>query len=263
MATKYGEIKVQTPSGVVGLPVYNAGSSGSSVYEALKVQTPSGVGYIPLADPSKVAYPYIKVQTASGVLAVHDSTSTYSGTLIDDFEDGDKSEYNNARNGSLFSVTSSSSYNGTYGLEGDSTTGSTRIFSTSGLNAYPSAGDTIELYSKAFNGARKYFYFGQQSESQRYGYRVNLRVGENYAEIARFDSGSKNSLVTGNSTLSNNTWYRWRIDWGSSGSIRFRAFDESNNTVVDLSANDTTYTSGGIGWGHDDGSAYFDYCRIP
>lgn len=76
MATKYGEVKIQTPNGVQSLPVYNAGSSGGSVYEMLKVETPSGIGYIPLTDPSDAAYPYLKVQTQNhGILAVHDAES--------------------------------------------------------------------------------------------------------------------------------------------------------------------------------------------
>jgi hypothetical protein len=80
MATKYGELKVDTPDGAKSLPVYNKGSSGSSVYEVLKVDTPSGVGYIPLVDPSKASHPYLKVQTNNhGILAVHKDPSINTG----------------------------------------------------------------------------------------------------------------------------------------------------------------------------------------
>lgn len=87
---QYGTVKVNTPSGLISLPVFSAGSSGSDVYEILRVNTPSGVGFIPLADPADAAFPYLRVWTQSyGVLAVHNEASLGPAILWeDDFEDG-------------------------------------------------------------------------------------------------------------------------------------------------------------------------------
>lgn len=73
---KIGELGLDTPSGVVKVPVFDTGDSGSSVYEMVRVQTPSGVGFIPFVDPAEATFPEIRIQTENnGVLAAHDDTS--------------------------------------------------------------------------------------------------------------------------------------------------------------------------------------------
>lgn len=68
-----GTVEVQTQNnGVVQIPIFETGDSGSNVYEFVRVQTPSGVGFIPLVDPADASFPYIRVQSENnGVVAVH------------------------------------------------------------------------------------------------------------------------------------------------------------------------------------------------
>lgn len=86
-----GTIQVQTQnSGVVDIPVFDTGDSGSSVYEFVRVQTATGVGFIPVVDPADASFPYLRVQSQNqGIVAVHNEASLTSTTAFTDtFSDG-------------------------------------------------------------------------------------------------------------------------------------------------------------------------------
>mgnify|MGYP006279220237 FL=1 len=86
-----GVIKVQTPNGIVQVPVYSEGSSGSNVQEMVKINTPSGTGFVPaVATSQSPAYPYLKVNTENhGILAFHDSPTISGGLEITTSLNGD------------------------------------------------------------------------------------------------------------------------------------------------------------------------------
>jgi len=70
-----GSVKIKTETGTVTVPVYAVGDSGSSVLETIRTQTETGKGFMPLVDPSKSNIDFLRVQTDSGVKAVHDKPS--------------------------------------------------------------------------------------------------------------------------------------------------------------------------------------------
>jgi len=72
-----GTVKIQTQNnGVVSVPVFDTGDSGSSVYEFVRVQTDAGTGFIPFVDPADASFPYLRVQSENnGIVAANDSAS--------------------------------------------------------------------------------------------------------------------------------------------------------------------------------------------
>jgi len=86
-----GTIKLQTQnSGVVDVPVFDTGDSGSGIYEFVRVETESGTGFIPVTDPADATYPFLRVQSQNqGVVAVTDTASAIPDSVVHryDFED--------------------------------------------------------------------------------------------------------------------------------------------------------------------------------
>jgi len=82
-----GTIKLQTQnSGVVDVPVFAPGDSGSGIYEFVRVQTASGTGFIPVTDTSSAAYPYLRVQSQNnGIVAVTDTASAIPDSAVAQF----------------------------------------------------------------------------------------------------------------------------------------------------------------------------------
>lgn len=82
-----GTAKVQTENnGVVELPVFDLGDSGSEMYEIVRVDTDGGVGFIPTAGLDIATEDYLRIQTENNGTLGFDREANI---LIDDFEDGD------------------------------------------------------------------------------------------------------------------------------------------------------------------------------
>jgi hypothetical protein len=182
-------------------------------------------------------------------------------TIIDDFEDGDITEYGGDTGN--FAVVQSPVQNGSNALE--SQTGGAVISSTTGLSTYPGQGDTFRFYCQnPSSGGRIYTYFGTQSESNTpAGYRIGVRPGIDDFLLQRND-GSGGSTVLGSTSVSLSTgvWYRVNVTWQTDGTIDATLFD-SGSQIANISTTDTTYTDGGIGFEEDIAPAVWDYYHIP
>ncbi|WP_414838161.1 hypothetical protein ACK3SF_02055 [Candidatus Nanosalina sp. VS9-1] len=100
-----GSIKVETSSGIVSVPVFDLDDASSQENDFLRVNTGSGVGFIPLADRSSAAFPYIRIQTANGVLAADDSiVEELSYYLEDDWNDNRLSSRNGSTSGGSYTA---------------------------------------------------------------------------------------------------------------------------------------------------------------
>lgn len=164
---------------------------------------------------------------------------------IDSFEDQDLSEYS-GDTGS-FSIQSSDAIDGTYALE--ATAGSSvEIISTSGLEHYPEAGDEFSFrvkHDRASDGATR-FYFGVQDTNNYY--RLGVEA-DNQADLQVVSGGSATGLDSSSTgDLVADEWMRVVVDWQSDGSITVTFYDESGVELTTLSATDSTYSSGGIGF---------------
>jgi len=273
-----GTVKVQTPSGPVELPVFDTADACSGVYDMVRVDTPSGVGFIPFASTADAAYPYVRLQTQNqGTLAAHNAASTVTVTEIDYFEDGNMSEYIN--NGNFSADTGGQVLQGSYSLT--ATGGGTGNFTTSnsGLNAYPSQGDTFHYYyynpsSTAGSGWQGGIIYGNNDTSWSsndypascYHIRVNYNDGE--VQITRDNGGSFVKMAIEPASLPQDEWVEVEVEWTTGDDHNVTLRDSADNTIVTLTTNDGTYTSGGVGWFHDNlatdsgMTAYFDQAEI-
>ncbi len=211
----------------------------------------------------------LKVADDQGVI----KTSLYP-YIIDDFEDQDLSEYT-ALTGSLsdWGFDNSTVINGNYSLTiTESTKVDRAIVSTSGLDNYPSAGDIISIWmhpsADGGNNPAANFYFGYQDANNYYMLtHQNTDSNDGIFRLAKADAGD---FVTLHSETYNasNQWYRYEIDWGSSGTIDVTLYDSDGTTqLTNFSVTDTTFTDGGIGWfanfeASNTITFYFDYAII-
>jgi hypothetical protein len=171
-----------------------------------------------------------------------------TGTVVDDFEDGDVAEYEFDRGSSGASVVSSPTHSGSYALEYTGT--STEAISTSGLNAYPSAGDTFEYWVRGTGGADlTNFTYGVQDHANRYFVRVN--VADDRFKLFKWEGNSTPGPLdkqTSGFTLSQDAWYRVKVRWGTDGSHTVTLFDSAGSQLAQISGTDSTWTSGGVGF---------------
>jgi len=234
-------IKVQTASGVKAIPVFQPGDiNGNKVRDILHVSTPSGTGVIPLTDTGDATYGFLRVQTQNnGVLAFHDN----NGVLIDDFEDGNISEYSQ-NTGSFSATTGSPVKYGSYSLKCG--TNNERIISST-LNYIPSAGDTIEWWGRGDNSYSGLgVIFGYQDTNNYY--QSDMRVHSNTLKFGVNNGGSFTWLISKTVSMSQSTWYRQVIEWGSGGNFTITIYDASGSAVGSGTATDTAHTSGSFGF---------------
>ncbi len=200
--------------------------------------------------------------------------------IVDDYEDGDISEYGGDTG--FFDVkhesnTSVSARNGSYVLSAQ-TDGSNwkAISSTAGLNTYPSPGDTFRVWvwhdtltSEAANYIR--IYFGTQSDTpEPDGYYLTLGKASTAPANLEIEkrSGGRKSLVSGSASVSNSAWYELGVDWASDGTITASLYNTSGSELETISTTDTTFASGGVGGlinasdKYPDAQGYWDYWGI-
>lgn len=205
--------------------------------------------------------------TLDGVKVEGSGESAYvtlkSSKTVDDFEDGSGTdEYGGDT--SPYSATTSPTASGSYALhgsDGDSSF-SPVISSTSGLPNYPSQGDNISVKMRAGQDAGfQGFQIGTQDETNTPGgYLIQLAYGDNQLKLFEEDgTGNYNNIASTSASLTSGEWYEVKIEWKTDGTVHVRVYDSSDNLIAEDSFTDSTYTSGGIGFRYDDGSAGDDY----
>jgi hypothetical protein len=219
--------------------------------------TSGGVGYDAYMDSGQAAY-FDEVRLL-------DDDGDSSTTVVDDFEDGDLSEYGFDRGSSGASVVSSPTHSGSYALEYTGT--NVEAISTSGLNAYPAAGDTFSFHVRGSGGTEKTnLTYGVQDHANRYFVRVN--VADDNFKLYKWESNSTPGPLgsqTSGFTLSQDAWYRVEVQWSTDGTHTVTLLDASGNQLAQISGSDSTWTSGGVGYDAYLGSgesAYFDDVQI-
>lgn len=209
-------------------------------------------------------------------------------TLIDSFEDGDLSEYSQSGGNWEVEDESNAATNAKDGsklLKGDpgGDTANEALYSTSGLNTYPSPGDTFKGWARTGDDTSEddeqgpFVYFAVASGAPRSGGRgyqagiTNSGSSLDDTTIKRMDTdGSVTTLASDTShSYSMSTWYEFEVDWATDGTITFTTYNESGTQLNSVSATDTNYSDGGFGVEHGSGSAtsgfstaYWDYWRV-
>lgn len=193
-------------------------------------------------------------------------------TEVDDFEDGDLSEYVDAYGSG--STQTGTVYNGSVAGQHD-TTGAQKaiVISTSGLPYYPSAGDTFRYYhyvqDSQWVGIIGWASQGTSTSSEgdrnpdSGGYCIETRFNDQLHFVK--DNSRVASVSLGGYT---GEWTYTEVTWGGGGTMDVtlhRASDDSQ--FGSISHTDTEYTSGGIHWGADSYSGnshtyYIDFIHV-
>lgn len=178
-------------------------------------------------------------------------------TTLDGFEDNDISEYGGATGG--FTTQSTTVKDGSYALATSSPGGS--HLSDTGVTT--NQGNTYRVWTRfgSSSGSESFLFATQSETSTTDCYMVMLFQGGGEYRLYRYD-GSYNNIASSAISPSTGTWYEHKIDWATDGTITCTLLDSAGSQVVQISATDTTWTSGGIGFRGDNGpSAYFDTVR--
>jgi hypothetical protein len=188
---------------------------------------------------------YINGQTLSINVT---SSNVITDRVVDNFEDGDLSEYEDVT--SEFTVQSSIVYDGSYALQVNANDGKNWIISTDGLNVYPKAGYKFQYHWLSTTGSsgNADFAFGVQDSSNFY--RIRKKVWSGVFSLVKIEGGSGTNLDSTSVSYSGDKWYRIVVDqWSKEGSISITIEEASSGSEVgSLSADDTSYQNGGIGF---------------
>lgn len=240
----------------------SAGTQTAQMTATDTLYTSGGFGYTLPAGASTARYYDTWEKSGSGSGS---GSSQGSSRIIDDFEDGDLSEYEFENgNGDAAEVVSSPIHHGERALKLSGA--HFHLNSTSGLDNYPEAGDAFGGWirgSSDIDGSLVLLYGVQDFENRYYAY-VDINSGT--IRIRKKESGSITTLdeATG-LDLSTGAWYEIDVRWRTTGRHVFSLYDTNGHLKGQVTATDSTWTSGGIGFNahtSNGASGYFDYVRL-
>jgi hypothetical protein len=167
---------------------------------------------------------------------------------IDDFEDSDLVEYSGDK--ISFEVQTGTVFEGTYALEMGNDNGSfNSIHSSSGLPRYPTQESVFKYRCYMPPSGIAEMFFGYSDSDNHYRARVSARNGG--IVLYKEDGGFLTSLASDIATIPTGEWLEVVVNWGNPDNdkpIKITLNDASGSQVADASAQDGTFTSGGIGW---------------
>jgi len=178
-----------------------------------------------------------------------------NGETLSDFYGGDLASFDR-QTGTVFE--------GTHALEQD---GDVRIASLAGegLPRYPQEGDEFSIRVKMGSTFTR-IGFGVQSRNpwrdNAYVVNSDFRSGQPSLKIRGNENGNSLFAIDGTDTTNpTNEWCRIKVNWSSGFTAEL--FDSSGNSIDSVSTSDTTYLSGGIGFGATtSGTRYYDAYQI-
>jgi len=185
--------------------------------------------------------------------------------IVDDFEDGDISEYGGSTGS--FATQTGTVYEGTYALY--NTADKVSIASTSGLDNYPSLGDTlsVRVQTDSRSDSIDNVWFNAQSETDTPdGYAMRFDYNTNNWQINKWSGGGQNQLASTSVTYPTQSWLEGQMSVASNGDITATLLDSTGTQIASVSANDTAYGAGGIAFRVNSSSgsdkSYFDKAKL-
>ncbi|PSP80162.1 hypothetical protein BRC81_02940 [Halobacteriales archaeon QS_1_68_20] len=172
-------------------------------------------------------------------------------TTIDDFEDGNLSEYGGDTN--QWSANTTRSYSGSASANYSNTQSATNWYIVSSTSIYTVQSDhyhTAWLYENDGYDLPVGAIFGtQQEDSGPGGYLVDINTSSGTFALRRSStSGGFTTLASTSVSLSASTWYKAEFVWPNSGDLEAYLYDSSGTQLASLGpVSDTTYSSGGVG----------------
>ena len=141
------------------------------------------------------------------------------------------------------------------------------IYSTSGLETYPEAGETISCYIyEDDDGPAPLAIFGLQDSDSFYGFGpVQDRI-----VIKKDGITGRDETVSESADTNVEEWFDYELEWGTDGGLDLTAYEVDQETgerlseVGSASVNDSDYDDGGVGFAgaSSSGLATWDYYRV-
>ncbi len=189
---------------------------------------------------------------------VSDGSATSTFDFMDNFEDGNISEYTGDTGD--FSVVGSSAYERTYRLEAFDQTNSKTDQNMRNLGVTVAQGQTLRWlqYIDTVSGAadESCTHFGVQTGATSYAVCLELFGVDRLSISENATHRDTSGTVLASTTVTYSTgWYEVEVDWDTDDSIYVR-LSKNGSVVATTSATDSSYTSGGVGftlWGYHGG----------
>lgn len=193
------------------------------------------------------------------------STSPLAADVVEDFEDGDISNY--TATGPIVNAfcSAAAAHDGNLGLEwvGDPAAGEDWLWRYD-AEVHNEQGDVISCWAQtsSIGYCRNYFGFGATAAGC-----YSLVIAPNTGTlILQYNSGyGYSTLASSNQTWMAGYWYRLEVEWGTDGTIVGKLYDNTGTGLLNtVTATHTAYTYGGIAFRYFDGgeSGYFDTVTV-
>ena len=237
-ASGWYRIEISTDSSTVSADLYDEGSGVhlASVSASDSAHSSGGIGFRSAGNGEVFGY------------AVFEDEDGPDYDVVEDFERADPlSEYGGSED--LFDTTSAS-YEGDAALINDSGEFGSAV-STSGLDSYPERGDDVVVYfdNASEDNFMAFMLFAGSESNVPDSYMIGIS-GHGYWRIWRVDNGDLTVIaetdLTGDDQIDG--WYRVEIGTDASTISADLYDDGSDELVASVSADDSTYDSGGIGF---------------
>lgn len=170
------------------------------------------------------------------------STTGATSSTIEDFDDGDITDYTFVSSCSGPTISAAAAHDGPFGLK---SIGGCWIYRDDAA-VQVSQGDVLSVwvqFSDAVDG-RAYFGFGASAAGT-----LSFVLAPNTGDI-RFQENPNfgfTSLDTSAQSFVANKWYRAEVEWGLGGSLTGRLYDSDGQTLLNtVTSASTLFTSGGI-----------------
>jgi len=254
-ADKFGELRWFDGSSTNSIPVFDKGTSGSSVEEVLGFKTADGIGFIPTISRADATDPQLSFQHGGSTLGLHNAQTN---ATYDSYEDGDIAEYGGDK--AFYSVVDESNLgfsaqDGSKVLEvtfGGGDNNRKTISSTSGLSDYLDQDETARAWVRTGDNMSNdqgpmILWFTQSESSTPDSYGAWLFPANDTFKIVKFSGGSKSALASSSQSYNANQWYQVVINPQSNGTLNVELEGDTGTVLSSLSGSDTSYSDGGIG----------------
>jgi hypothetical protein len=182
------------------------------------------------------------------------TVSTSSAVVIEDFEDGDISDWTIMTTSVYAAVTAAAAHDGMYGLEMEGGYTNDWMYRDDAA-VHVEQGYVISFWTKTHNGyGRNYCAFGATAAGT---YSASLGMNTSTFIIHLIPGlSSYTTLADVPQSYMPDTWYRVEVHWDIGGLITAYLYASDGTTLLNtVSVTDNTYTSGGIGFRSFGGSA--------
>ncbi|MGI6419918.1 MAG: S8 family serine peptidase [Thermoguttaceae bacterium] len=210
------------------------------------------------ADPQYGDLPRVAVSATN----IDDEQSSLIVRVIDDFEDGNLSEYTEKATSNA-SVTMAAAHDGSYGLQDETNTGYSGWVVRTDTQAQVARGHVISAWvrSEGIPSGRGYFGFGaRQNGTLAFVMAPNTNT-LSIDRVTKYDTYE--SLGSVSQTWLADHWYRMEVEWKTTGEIIGRLYDSDGATLLNtVAAVDTKFTSGGIAFRSFSSTKHFDTVEL-